>query len=265
MILHSLRCHLHLTGRRHLFACRAHLPFRTPLLRQFTRPQRIILRMGQTQAIIADCRYLLVTVMTTSVTTRRIYIIRRISFPCRFFFRLSSAVLITAVEYPKSRKPRAASSPKLTSTFHTAQVQLSQVQNRPLNSAHHLLFQSRLSLPMLNGGKGVDGRAPKKCIDARFASKNFLGEDDRHLISCCLYFLPRPSAVKTHMNVHNNARRRYFICVIDCALIHCRSIFLRVPKLPQDVQCALECAAALSHPRGEPTSARLARSIPSRF
>jgi len=43
---------------------------------------------------------------------------------------------------------------------------------------------------MLNGGKGVDGRAPKKM----------------HQCNICFKEFPRPSALKTHMNVHNNAR-----------------------------------------------------------
>jgi hypothetical protein len=39
---------------------------------------------------------------------------------------------------------------------------------------------------------------------------------------------------------------------------------MRVPKLPEDIQCAIQRTPALSHPRRETAAAYLAAPIPSR-
>jgi hypothetical protein len=69
------------------------------------------------------------------------------------------------------------------------------------------------------------------------------------------------------MNVHNHARREcYAVCVTDNEALTflTRSIYMRIPRLPEDVQCAIQRTPALSHPWRETAAAYLAVPIPSR-
>ncbi|KAJ7918454.1 hypothetical protein B0H13DRAFT_291965 [Mycena leptocephala] len=129
--------------------------------------------MGQTQAIIADCRYLSVTVMTTSVTTRRIYIIRRISFPLPKITETSSG-FAAETDLDFSYGPSSAlSSPE---------------------SASELSASPPISIETIPSHvERREGRRRK-------------GPEKMHRCEICFKEFPRPSAVKTHMNVHNNAR-----------------------------------------------------------
>ncbi|KAJ6487743.1 hypothetical protein C8R45DRAFT_994181 [Mycena sanguinolenta] len=170
-------CHqFHLINLHHLFACP------TPRFRHLIR-LNLRLRLAR-QSIIADCRCLSVTVKTTSVTVRP----KGISLPCESFNNS------TSVRYTYCfRVPQPVES---STNFSTgSEFERPYIQGSGISAPN---FTSEVASP-------ISIETIPSYVEAREWGRR-KGPEKMHRCEICGKEFPRPSAVNTHMNVHNNAR-----------------------------------------------------------